>query len=178
MIVYEAYKVQHLPMTNKTAKQFFFEVKLKWMASAKVILSSKHSNGVIYAGTAAEFGGDSNAWSAEDLFLGSVSACFVSTYLAFARKLNFTVTGLQCNIIGQIKVVKGKYHFTNINLFPEIYIASEVLRKKATQALEKTHQHCVIINSLNAAVIYHSQVLTGLPPENTLQNLSADRLDS
>jgi hypothetical protein len=35
----------------------------------------------------------------------------------------------------------------------------EILREKATLTLEKTNKYCLIINSVNTDVIFHSEVL-------------------
>ncbi|HEY6504798.1 MAG TPA: hypothetical protein VIZ28_12535, partial [Chitinophagaceae bacterium] len=40
-----------------------------------------------------------------------------------------------------------------------VYIAGEDLREKAGIALEKTHKYCLISNSINAEIFYHSEIL-------------------
>ena len=66
----------------------------------------------------------------------------------------------ECSAIGEIEPIAGKYKFTRVNIYPKIYIAGESLREKAETAIQKTQQYCLISNSINAAIIYHSQVLT------------------
>jgi ribosome biogenesis GTPase A len=43
------------------------------------------------------------------------------------------------------------------------------LREKANHALEKTHKYCLVTNSVNADVFYHSEVLTTLPLANEIK---------
>lgn len=83
----------------------------------------------------------------------------MTTYLAFAKKLQFEITNFECNTIGQIEIVNGKYKFTLINVYPKISVADETLKEKANTALEKTHKYCLISNSINAAIFYHSEIL-------------------
>ena len=83
----------------------------------------------------------------------------MTTFLSFAKKLRFEIENFKCEIIGQLEIVDGKYKFTNINLYPKVYLADETLREKANIALEKTHKYCLITNSVNAAVFYHSEIL-------------------
>lgn len=83
----------------------------------------------------------------------------MTTYLAFAKKIHFEIFHFECDTIGQIEIVDGKYKFTHINLYPKIFIVDETLREKATLALEKTQKYCLVTNSVNAAVIYHPEVL-------------------
>jgi organic hydroperoxide reductase OsmC/OhrA len=155
-------------MTGKTEKQFFFEVQLNWLEATRGILSSKEADGTLYVATPAKFGGEGKPWTPEHLFLSAISSSFMTTYLAFVRKLKFGISHLDCNAIGQIELVDGRYQFTNINLFPKIYIAEESIREKASLALEKTHKYCLISNSIGAKLFYHSEILQDPHPRNAV----------
>jgi peroxiredoxin-like protein len=156
-------------MAGKTDKQFSFEVQLDWLADTRGILSSKKADGTIQVATPPEFGGEGNPWTPEHLFLSAISSCFMTTYLAFAKKLGFEISHFDCNAIGQIEIVEGKYKFTNINLFPKVYIISEELRDKARIAMEKTHKYCLITNSVNADIFYHSEVIVDPHPRHEIK---------
>jgi peroxiredoxin-like protein len=145
-------------MKGKTDKQFLFEVKLNWQEKNKGILSASDAEGTIDVATPPEFGGEGKPWSPEHLFLSAVSSCFMTTYLAFAKKLQFEIANFECNTIGQIEIVNGKYKFTLINVYPKIFVSNESVRQKANMALEKTHKYCLISNSINAAIFYHSEI--------------------
>jgi peroxiredoxin-like protein len=154
-------------MKGKTDKQFLFEVKLNWKEKNKGILSASDADGTIDVAMPPEFGGEGKAWSPEHLFLSSISSCFMTTYLAFAKKLQFNISAFECNTIGQIEIVDGKYMFTLIHVYPKISVADETLKEKANAALEKTHKYCLISNSINAAIFYHPQIKV----EQTLQTI-------
>jgi peroxiredoxin-like protein len=145
-------------MKGKTDKQFLFEVNLNWQEKNKGILYTVDADGAIDVATPPEFGGEGNSWSPEHLFLSAISSCFMTTYLAFAKKLQFSIAAFECNIIGQIEIVNGKYKFTLINVYPKITVADESFKEKANTALEKTHKYCLISNSINAAIFYHSAI--------------------
>ena len=157
-------------MAGKSDKQFFFEVKLNWLADTRGILSAKDAEGSIHVATPPEFGGGGKPWSPEHLFLSSISSSYMSTYLLFAKKMGFEIANFECNTIGQILLVDGKYKFTKIDLFPKIFITDESVREKANQAVEKTHKYCLITNSVDAAVFYHSEVL--INPDKKLETES------
>jgi organic hydroperoxide reductase OsmC/OhrA len=152
-------------MSGKLEKQFLFEVKLNWLTNTRGILTAKDADGNIHVATPPEFGGEGRPWTPEHLFLSSVSGCFMSTLLAFAKKLHFELVRFDCETIGQIKMVDGKYKFTTIHVYPRIYILDESIREKANLAVEKTHKYCLITNSINAEVFYHSQVLKEIRPK-------------
>ncbi len=154
--------IQH--KMRKGNRQFLFEVDLNWLSENKGILSANDAAGAIQVATPAAFGGKGKEWSPEHLFLGSVSSCFMTTYLLFARKSELEVSRFECNIIGQIELTDGKYQFTHINIFPKIYVADEALKEKAKLVLQKTQQYCLVANSIKAKMIYHAEVLKDSPP--------------
>jgi peroxiredoxin-like protein len=156
-------------MTGKNDKQFLFEVQLNWLTDKKGILSAKDADGTLHVSTPPKFGGEGKPWTPEHYFLSAISGCFMTTYLAFAQKSGFEISNLDCNIIGQIKIVDGKYKFTNIDLFPKIYIRDESLRRKAAEVLEKTHKYCLITNSINVDVFYHSEIFIDSEKINTAE---------
>ena len=146
-------------MIGKNNTYVLFEVQLSWLTEKKGILSAKDAEGTLRVATPPIFGGEGKPWTPEHYFLSSISGCFMTTYLVFAQKSGFEISKFDCNITGQIEIVEGTYKFTHINLFPKIYIRDESLRKNAVAALEKTHKHCLITNSVNANVFYHSEIL-------------------
>ncbi len=146
-------------MSGKSDKHFSFEVNLNWIDDTRGVLAAKDANGTVHVATPPEFGGSGRPWTPEHLFLASISSCFMTTYLAFTKKLRFHFSNFECNSIGQVEIIDGKYKFTHIDLYPKVFINDETLREKANLALEKTHKHCLVSNSINAIIYYHSQVL-------------------
>ncbi len=148
-------------MTTKTPKPIFFDTKLNWLHDKTGTLTSTDAIGVLHVSAPPAFGGEGKPWTPEHLFLGAISSCFMTTYLAIVPKIKFEITNIVCESIGQVELTEGKYRFTQINLYPKIYIAVEELRDKAELALQKTIQHCLISNSVNAEIFYHPEILIG-----------------
>ena len=146
-------------MTHKTDKQFFFEAGLNWLADDRGVLYAHDVKEIIQVAAPAAFGGTGKAWSPEHLFLSSITSCYMSTLLGISKKMDLPLSRFECNAIGQVELVEGKYRFTHINLYPKIFIADEGLREKAGKAAEKTQQYCLISNSLAATIIYHTEIL-------------------
>lgn len=146
-------------MKSKNDKQFLFDVQLNWIADTRGMLTAKNALGTLHVATPPEFGGEGKPWTPEHFFLSAISSCFMTTYLSFARKLGFEISNFNCEVIGQVEIVEGKYKFTTIHLYPKVYIRDEGDREKASKAMEKTHTYCLITNSVNADVFYHSEVL-------------------
>lgn len=147
-------------MHTKSEKNFLFETNLEWVEGKKGVLSARDADGMIFIETPPAFGGTGKPWSPEHLFLGSISTCFMTTFLAFADKYKFPIKGMKCPAIGQIRLVEGSYQFTQVDLYPEIFI-EEIHREAAEKTLEKTTRHCLIARSIASQVYYHSQVRPG-----------------
>jgi organic hydroperoxide reductase OsmC/OhrA len=140
-------------------KKFLFEVRLNWIVRKKGLLSARDVNDTLHVATPPVFGGEDKSWTPEHLFLGSISSCYMTTFLAFAEKLKFNITRFECPIIGQISLVKGRYIFLEINLYPKIYIIEDSLKEKVALTLEKTHKYCIITNSISAPIFYNPEIL-------------------
>lgn len=146
-------------MKGKNDSPLFFEVDLNWLPQTKGILTAKDTHGPIYVDTPLQFGGFEKEWTPEHLFLSSLSSCYMSTFLSFVRKMDFELSHFECKIIGEIEVVEGKYKFTTINLFPKVFIAEEANKPKALAAIEKANKYCIISNSIDAIIYYHTEVV-------------------
>ncbi|NOU37273.1 MAG: OsmC family peroxiredoxin [Ferruginibacter sp.] len=146
-------------MKGKTYKHFLFEVQLNSKENKIGTLSVDDIASEIEIAIPKKFGGIGLHWSAEHLFLSAISSSYFTTYLAYAKKIKLNITKYESNIIGQIEVVKRRYMFTLINLYPTIYIANESLKENAILAIKKTNKFCLISNSINAEIYYHPKIL-------------------
>ena len=94
----------------------------------------------------------------------------MTTYLVFAKKIGFAISRFECIAIGQIGIVNRKYKFTDVNLYPKVYIANEMLREKANLAMIKTQKNNLVASSVNATIYYHSEILTETNPSAVSSN--------
>ena len=145
-------------ISAKTEKKFLFDIKLNWLERKRGILSETDVKDTIRVALPQQFGGSGDEWSPEHLFLGSISSCFMTTLFVFADKMQLEISHYECQTVGQIEVVNGKYEFTTINIYPKISIPDETFREKATQALEKAEKYCLISNSIKAKVICQGEI--------------------
>ncbi|MBL0358252.1 MAG: OsmC family protein [Chitinophagaceae bacterium] len=147
-------------ITKKTGKRFLFEVKLNWLEDNLGLLEAKDVNGQLHTATSEKLGGKGNEWSAEHLLLSAVASSFMSTYLAYIKKMAFEISHFECSVIGQVKPVNGKYRFARIDVYPVVFVMDQLLKQKAVAALIKTEQQSPVTNSLKTDVFFHSQVIT------------------
>lgn len=163
--------------TNKTDRQFFFSSELNWQKENTGISSAHDINTQIKVAAPPQFGGPEGEWSPEHLFLSALSSCLMTTYIAFTKKMDFTISDFSCTAIGQVEIVNGHYEFTHINLYPKIFIADISLKDKAALALEKAQKYCLISNSVKPAIIYHGEIsvkpFSGEPAKTIRKKITA-----
>lgn len=146
-------------MTKKNDKVFLFETRLHWLAEDRGIMHAHAANGPLYTSSPAEFGGSGKEWSPEHLLLSAIDSCYMLTFVGFAKKANLSFTHLECNAIGQVQLVDGKYKFSIINVYPKIQISNEAFRELANATALKTQRYCLVSNSINAEIIYHTEIV-------------------
>lgn len=152
---------------GKLDKKFQFEISLDWLGRKRGILTAKDVKDTIRVALPQAFGGTGEEWSPEHLFLGSISSCFMTTYLVFADKLGFELTHFESNADGKIELIGGRYEFTSITINAKLFIADETLREKAVQALEKAQKYCLVSNSVKASIRYDGEVMLDKHPLHT-----------
>jgi len=149
------------PKARKTDKRFLFEVQLNLLEDKLGLIHASDVSGALHVATPVKFGGAGNEWSAEHLLLGSLASSFMSTYLAYGKKLNIEIAAFECQAIGQVKLVNDRYKFAGIDLYPKIFILDKAQKEIAARALKQTEANCIVANSLDSQIYFHSQVIAG-----------------
>ena len=148
--------IKHI--ARKTDRHWMFETDLKWLRDTHSVMTASTVIDPIHVATAGVFGGELESWSPEQLFLAAINSSFLSSFLAFANKYDCEIISYKCNCIGEIKRRENHFGFTKINLFPTIMVSTENQRTRAKIALEESQQSSIIVQSINAEIIYHPAV--------------------
>lgn len=151
---------------NQKNKEIRFNSRLDWLEKKRCLVTSDEVKDTIRIATPAVFGGEGNEWSPEHLFISAIAGCFMSTYLYFADKLEFETSHLICEARGKIELSDGKYVFTQIELYPKIFIANEAYRAKAQQALKKAISNSLVANSSRVPVSCRAEILYDMHPRH------------
>jgi peroxiredoxin-like protein len=130
-----------------------FEVNLQWNNDRKGTLSSPVLPGRIEVATPPDFPkGMAGIWSPEHLFVAAVNSCFMTTFLSIAENSKMEFISFDCNAVGIVDKVEGKYRVTEITLKPTIIIPSSLPEDKAKRIVEMTEKACLISNSINSKI--------------------------
>ena len=133
-------------------KAFAYRTALQWADNRAGWLRSE-GKPELRVSSPPEFKGEAGVWTPEDLFVAAVESCTMTTFIAFARKLNLPVVSYQSRAEGALEFVEGSYRFTKVVLRPQIVLADANAAAAAEKALHEAHQACLIANSICAKVI-------------------------
>ncbi len=152
-------------MLRKTAPHhYFFKVDLNWLSGREGIVTAKDVKDKIYVATPAVFsGGIPDKWGPEHLLLGALCSSFMTTFLSIAEKQGVALVHFELSAIGHIQPERNHLVFATIDVYPIIEIAAAADRTKLADILIKTHQHCIVTNSIKSQVTYHEEVLVNNP---------------
>jgi organic hydroperoxide reductase OsmC/OhrA len=108
-----------------------------------------------------EFKGEGKAWSAEEMFVGSVNACTFMTFLAYARHKGLALVGYESDADGVLDHTEGKWRFTEITLHPHIRVKSQEDVEAARKIIEDAHADCFVTHSLSLPVKMYPEIRVG-----------------
>lgn len=130
-----------------------YQVNLNWLEDRKGIIQSDVIESKIEVVTPPEFPkGIEGKWSPEHLFVAAVNSCFMTTFLAVAENSKLEFSAMECNAVGTLDKVDGKYQITEILLAPIVTILDEVQKDKAIRVMEMSEKACLISNSIKSSV--------------------------
>ena len=130
-----------------------YNVNLKWNAERVGEVSSPELRSKIEVATPPQFPkGVEGIWSPEHFFTAAVNSCFMTTFLAIAENFRLEFKEFNCNAVGVLEQVKGKYLMTEVILNPTLVITKEEDKEKALRVLDKSEKACLISNSINSKV--------------------------
>lgn len=132
-------------------KTFSYQTALKWVGGKAGTLGSegKHSFRVA---SPREFKGEAGVWTPEDLMVGAVEVCHLTTFLAFAQRKQLPLVSYESKAIGMLEFLDGDYRISRVIVSPTIVVGATVTEAEVFSLLRESHKHCIISNSINSIV--------------------------
>jgi organic hydroperoxide reductase OsmC/OhrA len=123
-----------------------------WWSSGRtgIAVADSAPNGVHFTAPF-QFGGIAGRWTPEDMLLGALAGCFTTTFQTVAQHSKFEYTDLEVETAGTLNKGEKGYSFSEITIRPRLTIASEDMRTRALDIVEKTHSLCVVSKALRIA---------------------------
>jgi peroxiredoxin-like protein len=95
-----------------------------------------------------QFGGVEGRWTPEDLLLGAIASCFITTFRVLAEYSRWEYVDLQVEAWGVVDKADSGYRFTQIRVRPALKISGESRREQALHLLNKANGLCLISRAL------------------------------
>jgi len=128
-----------------------YQVNLTWLAERKGVLESLVLDSSITVATPPEFPkGMAGIWSPEHLFVASVNSCFMTTFLSVAENSKLDFKHFECDAVGTLEKIDGKYMISEITLSPILILTIE--NEKGIRVLEMSEKACLIANSVKTNI--------------------------
>jgi organic hydroperoxide reductase OsmC/OhrA len=136
--------------------KIIFHNLVRWKGAKKADLKFVESKTEIEVATPPQFGGYEGITNPEDLFVASVNACFMTTFLAFADKMGIELMSYESEAEGVLEKVGDARVFTKVVLKPRIKAkaAVEVIR----QVIDMVKQRSIVVNSVKSEVVVDAEV--------------------
>ena len=145
-----------------TYKTFTYQTGVRWLEDRAGALESG-GKPVLRVAPPPEFRGEERTWTPEDLFVGAVESCLLTTFLALASRAGVAFTEYASEAEGTLEFKDGGYRFTRIVVRPRIEVGPETDPDTVRELVVKAHEKCLISNSVRAEVTVDPDVATISP---------------
>ena len=131
---------------------YLYETQVEWATGRK---ASLRSSGLpaLEISPPPEFQGEPGIWTPEHLYVASVNACFVVTFLAIAELSKLDLVIFASHATGKLEKVEGSgFQITEVVLRPRLMVHHPRDLERAARLMQKAEKNCLISNSIKAIV--------------------------
>jgi peroxiredoxin-like protein len=142
-----------------TQSPHFYETEVVWVGER---IGELRSPGLptIEVTSPPEFQGHAGVWTPENLFVASVNACFLMTFLAIAELSKLDFVSISAAARGRLEKVEGAgYQITELVLKPKLVVRFSRDVERAGRLLEKAEKNCFISNSIKTRIALEPEVM-------------------
>jgi peroxiredoxin-like protein len=132
--------------------KYFYSTKVEWTGARHGSLKSD-SLPTLQVDAPPEFKGNEGMWTPEHLFVGAISSCFMTTFVAIAENSKLDFESLKISADGTLEKVEGVgFMITQIVLRPALTVNDAGATARAVRILEKAEKYCLISNSAKTEI--------------------------
>jgi organic hydroperoxide reductase OsmC/OhrA len=133
------------------AKSFTYKTCTTWTEGRSGTIASD-GKPTLKISSPPEFKGERGVWTPEDLFVGSVEVCHMTTFLSFAAQKKIAIVSYKSHANGVLEYIDGDHRFTRIVIFPTITVGADVVETDVHALLREAEKHCLVANSIASIV--------------------------
>lgn len=143
---------------------YFYETEIEWKGERRGELRATNLP-AIKIDAPPEFKGHEGVWTPEHLFVASVNACFMTTFVAIAENSKLEVVSLRSTAKGKLEKVEGVgYQITEVVIRPVVIVRSGHDVGRAARIMEKAEKNCLITNSVKSAIRLEPEIFNQQTP--------------
>ncbi|MBN1299293.1 MAG: OsmC family protein [Actinobacteria bacterium] len=148
-------------MVEMKSKKFFYKNIIEWKKQRMGILSAENKPGIEIA-TPPEFKGHEGIWNPEDLFVASVNACIMTTFLAYAERNKLDFESFKSEAEGVLEIADNKFMITEIKIKPFVKVKHDADIERAKELIGLSEKNCLISNSIVSKVTILPEATAGI----------------
>jgi organic hydroperoxide reductase OsmC/OhrA len=140
--------------------RYRYATSLRWTGEHKGDLSCE-GKPTINVACPPEWGGHPGIWSPEDLFVGSLEVCTLTTFLFLLEKLRGRITSYESTSVGTAQMVKADFVFKDIVIKPIVRAPTAADAEKAARVFSEIGKLCLITKSVSCEVLVEPEITVG-----------------
>ncbi len=121
--------------------------RLRWTGEHRGVSSSEGKPDIETA-CPPEFGGHQGYWTPEHLFVSSVEACVMTTFLSLFEKMGGALVSYESEATGEAGMEDWVFRFTSLSVRPRIVVKGQGSVSLAREAVNQAADQCLISKSL------------------------------
>lgn len=140
-------------------KTYTYQNQLEWGGARGGTLAA-HGKPDLRVASPPEFKGEAGVWTPEDLFVGALNICTMTTFVSHAERAGLKLRSYRSSAEGLLELVEGSFRFTRVVVRPEIAVEGPATAADVERHLHESHKRCLVSNSVRCAVILEPTVRT------------------
>lgn len=128
-------------------KEYRYRVGVRWKSERKGVLKAEGKEPLDVA-TPPEFKGHPGVWTPEDLFVGALVTCFMTTFLGTAYHRGLKFEDFKADAEGVLARPEGEFLFTEVVIRAKLLLPPGGDKDLAREVLEFAEKDCLISHSI------------------------------
>ena len=140
--------------------RYRYATSLRWTGQHKGDLSCE-GKPTLKVACPPEWGGHPGIWSPEDLFVGSLEVCTLTTFLFMLDRLRGRISSYVSTAMGTAQMVKNDFVFKDIVIKAVVKTPTREDADKAARVFSEIGKLCLITKSVNCEVRVEPEITVG-----------------
>ena len=134
-----------------------YKTNLSWTTQKKGRLRCDNKPDISVA-CPPEWGGHPNIWSPEDLFVGAIEVCVMTTFLWLSGKKHVNLLSYTSKTCAAAYMKENNFQFSSIDIILKIGVATDKDKDKAKKIIPELTHWCIVSKSIKPKVKINAEI--------------------